>query len=270
MTENNENKDINPINDEVKQNTQDSEQETPQNNTKPVENVEPTVPTETSKKTSSVKESKSNFNLFKEVWEWFYTILIALLVVAVIKGFIFDIVHVSGSSMLPTLVDGDKLFVSKINYEPEAGDIIILDSNYVEREQYYADYEEQTGEELNWLSKKIMYYKIPEELDLKRFYYVKRIIGMPGDEIDIKNGLVYVNGEPIDEPYIDTITTTDMNSVSFPQTVEEGHVFVLGDNRHPGGSTDSRAPSLGQVPFEAIIGKSQFRIWPFSAFGKTE
>lgn len=268
MTENNENKDITPVNDEI---NQDNQQELKINEVK--ETVNETIPTITpqlQKKASSVKETKSSFNLFKEVWEWFYTIIIALLVVAVIKIFLFDIVHVSGSSMLPTLVDGDKLFVTKINYKPEAGDIIILDSNYADREEYYENYEEQTGEDLNWLSKNIMYYKLPAELDLKRHYYVKRIIGMPGDEIDIKNGKVYVNDEVIDEPYIDNMTIVEDPFMKFPQTVEDGHVFVLGDNRHPQGSTDSRSSQLGQVPFEAIIGKSQFRIWPFSAFGKTE
>ncbi len=215
---------------------------------------------------NSVKETNSNFNLLKEVWEWFYTIVIALLVVIVIKGYIFDIVRVDGPSMNPTLVHNDRLFISKLNYKPSAGDIVILDSAYKNREAYYEEYEEETGKNLNAASKLFMYFKLPEEL--KHRYYVKRIIGMPGDTVDIRGGLVYVNGAELYEPYYDGITRITDYGVSYPVTVEEGHVFVMGDNR--GNSTDSRVSSLGQVPIKALEGKSQFRIWPFSAFGKTE
>lgn len=211
---------------------------------------------------NSVKETKNNFNLLKEVWEWFYTIVIALLVVVVIKGYIFDIVRVDGPSMNPTLVHNDRLVITKLGYKPEAGDIIILDSAYKKREAYY----EESGKEMNAVSKFFAYFKLPEEL--KHRYYVKRIIGMPGDTISISGGRVYVNDQELYEPYFDGTTRITDYGVSYPVTVEEGHVFVMGDNR--GNSTDSRSSSLGQVPMEAIEGKSQFRIWPFNAIGKTE
>ena len=211
---------------------------------------------------NSVKETKSNFNLLKEVWEWFYTIVIALLVVMVIKGYIFDIVRVDGPSMNPTLVHNDRLVISKLGYKPAAGDIIILDSAYKNREEYY----EASGKDLNPVSKFFMYFELPE--NLKHRYYVKRIIGMPGDTVAIRGGRVYVNDKELYEPYYDGITRITDYGVSYPVTVEEGHVFVMGDNR--GNSTDSRSSSLGQVPMEAIEGKSQFRIWPFNAIGKTE
>lgn len=215
---------------------------------------------------NTVKETKSNFSLLKEVWEWFYTIVIALLVVIVIKTYIFDIVRVDGPSMNPTLIHNDRLIITKFNYAPAAGDIIILDSSYSDREEYLESYENATGKELNWVTKKLMYFNLPD--DLKHRYYVKRIIGMPGDTINIKDGRVYVNDKMLDEPYFDGITQITDFSVSYPVTVKEGHVFVMGDNR--GNSTDSRSSSLGQVPMEAVIGKSQFRIWPFNAIGKTE
>lgn len=206
------------------------------------------------------------FNLAKEIWEWFYTIVIALLVVLLIKGFIFDIVRVDGPSMTPTLIHNDRLIVTKLGYKPEAGDIIILDSSFDDRQEYYENYEFQTDKELNFFSKIILYTKLPK--DLQRKYYVKRIIGMPGDTIDIKDGSVFVNGERLDEPYTNNATKITDLSVTYPVTVEEGHVFVMGDNR--GNSTDSRSSSLGQVDFDAIAGKAQLRIWPFSAIGKTK
>lgn len=222
--------------------------------------------TENTEKHSEVKETANTFNLKKEVWEWFYTIVIALAIVLAVKTFLFDIVRVDGPSMYPTLVHNDRLVVTKLGYKPGAGDIIILDSAYKNRQEYYSEYEEENDKELNVLTKGLLYLKLPESL--KRRYYVKRIIGMPGDTVDIKDGEVIVNGEVLEEAYYDGITTVMDSSVSYPVTVEEGTVFVMGDNRP--NSKDSRSSELGLVPIDAIAGKSQFRLWPFSAIGKTE
>ncbi len=222
--------------------------------------------TENTENQSTVKETQNTFNLGKEIWEWFYTIVIALAVVFVIKGFIFDIVRVDGPSMHPTLVHNDRLIVTKLGYKPSAGDIIILDSTYEDRQEYYEEYEENNDKKLNFISKVSLYFKLPE--NLKRRYYVKRIIGMPGDTVDIKDGQVIINGEVLDEPYYDGVTTITDFSVSYPVTVEEGTVFVMGDNRP--NSKDSRSSDLGLVPIEAIEGKSQIRIWPFTALGQTK
>lgn len=222
--------------------------------------------TENTENQSTVKETQNTFDLKKEVWEWFYTIVIALAVVFVIKAFLFDIVRVDGPSMHPTLVHNDRLIVTKLGYKPAAGDIIILDSTYSDRQEYYEEYEENNDKELNFFSKIALYFKLPE--DLKRRYYVKRIIGMPGDTVDIKDGQVLVNGEVLDEPYYDGVTSIMDYAISYPVTVEEGTVFVMGDNRP--NSKDSRSSDLGLVPIDAIEGKSQIRIWPFSAIGKTK
>lgn len=214
----------------------------------------------------TIKKTENTFNIWREIWEWFYTIVVALVVVFFIKTFLFDIVRVDGPSMNPTLIHNDRLLITKLGYKPEAGDIIILDSTYTDRLEYYENYEKTTGDELNSFDKATKYFSLPDEL--KHRYYVKRIIGMPGDTVDIKNGKVLINGELLDEPYYDGITNMTDGLVDYPVTVAEDHVFVMGDNRP--NSLDSRSSHLGQVPFKAISGKSQFRIWPFTAIGKTK
>ena len=105
----------------------------------------------------------------------------------------------------------------------------------------------------------------PKDPKFKRKFYVKRVIGMPGDVIDIKDGKVYVNGEVLDEPYYEGITGRTDPMAEFPFTVSEKCVYVLGDNR--GGSKDSRSTELGEVPFGAVAGKAVVRLWPITAIG---
>jgi signal peptidase I len=129
--------------------------------------------------------------------------------------------------MFPTLVGGDRLIVNKIGYtigEPDYGEIVILS---------YSDSVE----------------------------YVKRVIGKGGDTIEIKDMVVYRNGEPLSEAYINTEAYEDFSEV----TVPVGTYFVMGDNR--ANSSDSRYPSLGFVERDAIDGKVIFRIWPLSEIG---
>lgn len=85
---------------------------------------------------TTAKEDKKT-SLAREIWEWVYTLAIAIVIAMLIKGFIFDIVRVDGSSMFPTLVDNDRLIVTKLGYTPKQGDIIILDSEYKNREEYF-------------------------------------------------------------------------------------------------------------------------------------
>lgn len=212
------------------------------------------------------KAQKEAFNLKKEVFEWVYTIAIALLIAFVIKGFLFDIVRVDGSSMYPTLVHNDRIIITKLAYKPKQQDIVILDSSYKRREQYYA-IREQNGESFNAVTKFIDSFSLPQ--DLKKKYYVKRIIALPGQTVDIVDGKVLVDGEILDEnAYYTGDTTITDPTVSYPITVDEGCVFVMGDNRH--NSSDSRSSSLGQVPIEAISGKAQLRIWPLNSMGATK
>lgn len=202
-----------------------------------------------------------------EIWEWVYTIFIAVAIALVIKCFLFDIVQVDGSSMYPTLVDNDRLIITKLGYTPKQGDIIILDSTYKNRSEYYDNLAQTKGkEELNMLEKLIKYPALPKQY--KHRYYVKRVIALPGQTLDIRDGKVYVDGEELQEEYYDGTTSIIDPSVKYPVTVDDNCVFVMGDNRNH--SKDSRDSSLGQVPYKAVVGKSQIRIFPFNHIGKTE
>ena len=215
---------------------------------------------------TTAKEDKKT-SLAREIWEWVYTLAIAIVIAMLIKGFIFDIVRVDGSSMFPTLVDNDRLIVTKLGYTPKQGDIIILDSEYKKREEYFDRLaESKDKEELSSFEKFFAQSSMPS--NLKKKYYVKRIIAMPGQTIDLVDGKVYVDGEMLDEPYYDGLTTSIDPTVEYPITVDDDCVFVMGDNRTR--SKDSRSSELGQVPFNAILGKSQVRIWPLSDIGLTK
>lgn len=213
---------------------------------------------------NSANEKK--FNLAKEIWEWVYTLAIAIIIALLIKGFIFDIVRVDGSSMFPTLVNNDRLIVTKLGYKPEQGDIIILDSEYKNREEYFDKLAaSKDKDELSVIDKLFAQGSMPESL--KKKYYVKRIIAMPGQTVDLVDGKVYIDGTPLDEPYYDGTTSSIDPTVEYPITVQDDCVFVMGDNRNH--SKDSRSSELGQVPYDAILGKSQVRIWPLTDMGLT-
>ena len=200
----------------------------------------------------------------REIFEWVYTIVIAVVIAFAIKAFLFDIVKVDGSSMHPTLVDKERLIVTKLGYDPEAGDIVILDSTYKDREEYILTKARSAGKEDYSAIERFM-LDIPDNLD-KRFY-VKRVIALPGQTVDIKNGRVYIDDEVLEEEYYDGVTNTTDPTVSFPLVVDEGTVFVMGDNRP--NSTDSRFSDLGLVPYDALLGKAQVRIWPLNEISLT-
>ena len=159
--------------------------------------------------------------------QWIRDIGLAMLIVLAVTTFIKPtIVH--GTSMNPTLQDGDYLLVSKQAYtfeEPERGEIII--------------------------------FPVSEDNKL----YIKRVIGLPGDVITIKNGEVYVNGELNDKNYtLDGYTSGNIDELVVP----DGEVFVLGDNRL--NSIDSR--EIGTQAIENVKGVAFVRLWPPAAFGK--
>lgn len=156
--------------------------------------------------------------------EWLQSIVTALLLAFLLRLFVFDVVLVEGSSMHPTLESGDRLIVLKLGYRfkhPEHGDIVV--------------------------------FKNPDDPHVN---YIKRVIGVEGDTVEIKDGKVYVNGTALVEPYIAETTLGE-----YPRTVvPEGTIFVMGDNRNF--SRDSRNSHVGFIPLENVIGKAKIRIWP--------
>ena len=163
--------------------------------------------------------------------EWYEALISAALVLVLVFSFVFRIIQVDGSSMVPTLTNGDKLIVWGAGYTPERGDVVIVDS--------YTTY----GKPL-----------------------VKRIIAKGGDtiSIDYETGTVTVNGEVLQEDYIAEPTYLGYD-VEFPYTVPEGTVFVMGDNRNQ--SLDSRSSYIGCIDEQDILGKVLVCFLPFADFG---
>ncbi|MCH5211407.1 MAG: signal peptidase I [Oscillospiraceae bacterium] len=204
------------------------------------------------------KKEKKKKSAAREIFEWVYSIAIAIAVALAIKCFVVEIVKVDGRSMDPTLSDGQRLIVTRLGYKPHNGDIIILDSVYKKREEYFK------RENITGINKIIKSFSLPNEY--KKKYYVKRVIATEGQTVEITGGEVYVDNVKLVEPYIQGSTYTSEGD--YKTTVEEGCVFVMGDNREH--SSDSRDPRLGQVPIKSILGKAQLRVFPLSKFGKVK
>lgn len=144
--------------------------------------------------------------------EWVKSILIAIIIAVFVKSFIFNVTVVKGDSMNPSLMESDKLILKKYETllkiaEYKRGDIVVFES--------------------------------PLENDHRSF--IKRVIGIPGDKINILNGELYLNDEYIEEPYIENNSYTESLFCGDSYIVLENELFVIGDNRLPGKSHDSRS-----------------------------
>ena len=167
-----------------------------------------------------------------ELFDWIKAIIIALIIAFLIRGFIISPIIVDGPSMQPTLYDRDQMIVNKFTYhfsEPERFDIVVFHAT--------------------------------EEKD-----YIKRVIGLPGEHVEVKNNQLYINDIKTDEYFLNNnkeeIETIDFTLESLPgnyDVIPENKVLVLGDNR--GNSTDSRM--IGLVDINEIVGKTSLVYWPF-------
>lgn len=176
-------------------------------------------------------------NAGREIAGWVLTLAFAALLALLINSFVFFFARVEGNSMLGTLKDGEVLFVWRAGYvfgQPQRGDIVICHYPKTKDGGY---------------------------LDQKNTCYVKRVIGLPGDTVSIRQGTVYINGEALKESYLETerIDSQSMEAV----VLEEGEYFLMGDNRSD--STDSRR--MGAVERGKILGKAVGVVYPFTEFG---
>ena len=203
----------------------------------------------------------------KEVFEWLVCILIALIIVALIKSFVGFPTVVSGESMDSTLQNGQRLWISrigvKINKYPNHGDIITFeapDSGHLYQSKVEADLNYPVAK-YNEKKKNIVQRAISAISIFGKTDFVKRVIGLPGDHVEIKDGSVFINGQKLDEPYLDAGTVTDSHGGMFIDiVVPDGYVYVLGDNRN--NSTDSRM--FGCIPTNKIEGRAVWRFWPLN------
>ena len=181
------------------------------------------------KKPENLPELSLGEKTRREIYDWIHCLSIALIICVVIFAFFVRLIDVRGTSMNPTLNNGDKMLVSGLFYSPKAGDVVVFKK---------------------------------DEYDPERAL-VKRVIATEGQviNIDFDNGIVYVDGEPLEEDYIMEPTTNKIDFIG-PQTVPEGCVFVMGDNRNA--STDSRKAEIGMVDSRLILGKAYFVVYPLS------
>ena len=178
------------------------------------------------------KGAGQKVDMKKEILSWVFYIAFVLVLTWVIITFVGQRTRVDGRSMMNTLHDGDNLIVEKLSYrfsDPKRFDIIVFPP---------------TG---------------------KKEYYIKRIIGLPGETVQIdENGNIYINGELLEENY-GKETIPNPGRAAQPITLGDDEYFVMGDNRN--NSKDSRSEEVGNVKRSQIIGRAWLRIWPLNKFG---
>lgn len=178
------------------------------------------------------QKNKKKKSVIREFVNWIFFLALLFGVTFLVVHFVGERTVVSGESMRPTLEDGDNLIVDKISYrfsDPKRYDIVVFPFRY------------QEGT-----------------------FYIKRVIGLPGETVQIVDGEIYINGRILQEPHkYDEIRSPGIASSEITLGADE--YFVLGDNRN--NSSDSREPSVGNISREEIIGKALLRIWPFDRIG---
>jgi len=218
--------------------------------------------------------SESQKAKLKNIFEWIYCILIAIVLALLVRYYVGTPTIVSQTFMFPTFYNNDRLILNRLyrtlKTVPQRGDIITFQApseNYMNGE--VADLENPTA----------IYNNEPKGIVSKFFFnvvefgkvsYIKRVIALPGEHIQIKDGKVYINGEELKEEYLPEGTITDSGEKEgysggqfLDLIVPEGTVYVMGDNRANSG--DSR--KFGCIPYNKIEGKVVLRFWPLNKFG---
>lgn len=203
-------------------------------------------------------------NTVKEVLEWIYCIVIALILALIIRYFVGTPTVVQHVSMQHTLEPGQRLILNRLvrtfKQEINRGDIITFEAPSSQTtDSIIAKYE---NEPTNIFSK-FSYYV----LEVGKTSYIKRVIALPGEKVKIHNGKVYINDQELEEDYLgENVLTEVKNAHLIEFTVPEGYVFAMGDNRSQ--SLDCR--SFGCIPISKIESKVWIRFWPFDLFGEVD
>ncbi len=180
-----------------------------------------------------------------------FLVLVALALAILLKTFLVQAFFIPSGSMLPTLQPGDRVLVRKVLYTPGRGDIIVFE----DPQGRPGPDRGVVGGFVHWLSEAVGIAR-PEDDD-----FIKRVIGLPGETVELRDGRLFVDGVRIPEPYLEgDVDTRDYGPVEVPSE----SLFVLGDNRLH--SSDSRF-GLGFVPVGKVVGRAFLIVWPPSRFG---
>ncbi len=205
----------------------------------------------------------------KDIFEWVYCIIIAIVLALLIRYYIGTPTVVKQSSMYPTFKTNERLLLNRVyrtkHTIPQRGEVITFEAptlSYVDPSE--ADLSNPTAkyerDNSNWFSNFI--YNV---LEIGKTSYIKRVIALPGEHVEIKDGKVYINEEELKEEYLsDEVVTESTEGAFIDLVVPEGTVFVMGDNRNQ--SSDSRR--FGCIPYDKIESKVWIRFWPLNKFGK--
>lgn len=210
----------------------------------------------TSNELEKVEPKKS---VIREVLEWVLCFIAAFVVAALIRYFLFTPTLVRQTSMTPTILDGERVLINRtvrtFKLPIFRGDIVTFEMP-VGTVDGIGMYESVHG---------VWEFLMHDVIEWGKISYIKRVIGLEGDHVLIKDGKVYVNDQKLSEVYLNGIETPITGNY-YDLIVPEGCLFVMGDNR--GGSSDSRV--FGCIPVERIEGRVKTRIWPLSKFGNID
>lgn len=203
----------------------------------------------------------------KEVIEWILCIVIAVILALLVRHYVFTPTVVRQVSMKPTMKEYDRLILDRWSIttkkEINRGDIITFEAPSLDKKTMASlDNSDPTAKynnEPKGIFSKFLYYV----LESTKSSYIKRVIGVAGDRILIKDGKVFLNGEELKEDYLVDGLKTERAGAIYDFTVPEGYIFAMGDNRAE--SMDCRA--FGCIPLEKVESKVWIRFWPFDKFG---